>query len=77
VPRAAISLSRADGRLVVEVQDSGKGISQEKQRELTTSGRTGVGFRGMRERLRQLQGTLEIQSEGRGTVIRAILNVAG
>jgi PAS domain S-box-containing protein len=74
---AAISISRAGSRLVVEVQDSGKGISEEKQRELTSSGRTGVGFRGMRERLRQLQGTLEIQSEGRGTVIRAILNVAG
>jgi hypothetical protein len=28
------------------------------------SGRTGIGFGGMRERLRQLDGSLEIQSEG-------------
>jgi signal transduction histidine kinase len=60
---------------VVQVEDHGKGISQEKQRELTASGRTGVGFGGMRERLRLLGGTLEIQSEGNGTMVKAILKV--
>ena len=38
-----------------------------------SSGRIGVGFRGMRERLRQLGGTLEIQSDGGGTVVIATL----
>jgi len=42
---------------LVEVQDQGKGIPLEKQLELNSPGRTGVGFRGMRERLRQLGGT--------------------
>jgi PAS domain S-box-containing protein len=72
---AAIRIQRMGSDLVVQVEDHGKGISQEKQRELTASGRTGVGFGGMRERLRLLGGTLEIQSEGNGTMVKAILKV--
>lgn len=62
-----------DHEILIEVQDYGKGISQERQLELSSFSRTGVGFRGMRERLRQLGGTLEIQSIGIGTTIRATL----
>lgn len=72
---ATIRIQRDSSRLVVQVQDSGKGISAEKQRELTVAGRTGVGFGGMRERLRQLGGTLEIHSEGNGTTVSAVLVV--
>jgi signal transduction histidine kinase len=70
---AAIRVHEEDRRVLVEVQDTGKGIPLEKQLELSSSGRTGVGFRGMRERLRQLGGTLEIRSDGRGTVVIATL----
>jgi signal transduction histidine kinase len=45
----------------------------EKQLELVGSNRSGVGFRGMRERLRQLGGTLEMQSDKAGTVVIATL----
>ena len=38
-------------------------------------GQPGVGIRGMRERLRQLGGTLEIQSNGQGTIVTAHLPV--
>jgi signal transduction histidine kinase len=69
----AIRVHQEDRRIVVEVQDQGKGIPREKQRELSSSGRTGVGFRGMRERLRQLGGTLEIRSDGSGTTVTATL----
>jgi two-component system NarL family sensor kinase len=62
-----------DDRLLIEVRDQGRGISLEKQFELSSSGRTGVGFRGMRERLRQLGGTLNIQSDGGGTVVTAVM----
>ena len=72
---AAIRLHRKDNRVIVQVEDSGKGIPKKKQQELSASGRSGVGFGGMRERLRQLGGTLEIQSEGAGTVVCAILNL--
>jgi signal transduction histidine kinase len=70
---AMIRVHEEDHRILVEVRDEGKGISLEKQHELNSSGRTGVGFRGMRERLRQLGGTLEIRSDGAGTAVTAIL----
>jgi len=72
---ATIRLRREPDRLEVEVEDYGRGISLEKQLELTGSGRSGVGFRGMRERLRQLGGTLEVQSDGTGTVVTATLRL--
>lgn len=62
-------------RLVVQVVDRWQGIPQEKLLELAGHGRTGVGFGGIRERLRQLGGTLEIKSEGNGTCVSAILNL--
>src|ERR1700691_564617 len=73
---ATIRVRQEDYRVRVEVQDQGKGISSEKQLELTASGRTGMGFRGMRERLRQLGGTLQIQSDGTGTTVIATLPVS-
>jgi signal transduction histidine kinase len=72
---AAIRVHEEDRRVLVEVQDTGKGIPLEKQLELSSSGRIGVGFRGMRERLRQLGGTLEIRSDGGGTVVIATLPI--
>lgn len=72
---AAIRIRQEGSRLVVQVVDNGKGIPKEKQGQLTESGRTGVGFGGMRERLRQLGGTLEIQSQENGTVINATFKI--
>jgi signal transduction histidine kinase len=73
---ARIRLHQEAGHLSVQVQDSGKGIRPEKHRELIELGRGGVGFAGMRERLRPLGGTLEIKSDESGTVVSAILKVA-
>jgi PAS domain S-box-containing protein len=72
---ATIRLLQEGDRLTVQVQDSGKGIPQ-KRHELIESGRGGVGFAGMRERLRRLGGTLEIKSDGSGTTVCATLKVA-
>jgi signal transduction histidine kinase len=58
------------------VRDDGRGISKEKQHDLLASGRAGIGFGGMRERLRQLDGALEIQSKGPGTTVIAKLKIA-
>jgi PAS domain S-box-containing protein len=74
-PTAAIHIQQEDGRLLIEVRDSGKGIPLEKQLELTSSSHGGVGLRGMRERLRQLGGVLELQSDGTGTIVRAALKL--
>lgn len=69
----AVRFRAENRRVLVEVQDNGKGITLDKQLELSSPGRSGVGFRGMRERFRQLGGTLEIQSEGMGTTVIAAL----
>lgn len=69
---AKIAIREEGDSVVIEIKDAGKGISLEKQLELS-SGRTGVGFRGMRERLRQFGGDLNIQSDHSGTFVKAKL----
>jgi len=55
------------------VRDEGIGIPVERQHQLKTGSRAGVGLRGMRERVRQLQGTLQVQSGPKGTEIAVIM----
>lgn len=70
---AAVRIAEDNGQIRVEIEDAGKGMPLEKQQALSSSGPTGVGVRGMRERLRQLGGDLEIESNGSGTVVIANL----
>lgn len=67
---AKVRINHADGHVHILVEDKGKGIPAEKRSQIATSGTPGVGVRGMRERLRQLGGDLEISSEtGKGTKV--------
>jgi two-component system NarL family sensor kinase len=68
---ARIHIYRSENEVRVEVQDQGKGVSP----EMESTGKAGVGIRGMQERLRQLGGTLEIDSgrNGAGTLVIARL----
>jgi signal transduction histidine kinase len=75
-PIAGIRITQDEACLRVEIEDAGKGIPLEKLSAFSSTARTGVGLRGMRERLRLLGGTLNIQSSGRGTRVTAILPVA-
>jgi signal transduction histidine kinase len=72
-PTAGIRVTQDEACLRVEIEDAGKGIPPEKESAFVLSARAGVGLRGMRERLRQLGGTLQIQSNGHGTRVTAIL----
>ena len=74
-PTATIYLQNEGNHLTIKIADRGRGISREKQVDLTNSGRAGVGLGGMRQRLGQLGGTLEIQSDENGTVVTAVLDV--
>jgi signal transduction histidine kinase len=74
-PTARICIAASDGQICVEIEDRGNGIPPEKQFEMTSTGTPGVGLRGMRERLRQLGGSLDIHSNGKGTLIVARLPV--
>ncbi len=59
---AIVRIAHEDGQIEVEIRDTGKGIPPEIQKALGSAGSLGVGFRGMRERLTQLGGQLEIRS---------------
>lgn len=65
-PVAKVRITKNEERMRVEVADKGKGIPPEKRLEVVSSGTPGVGLRGMRERIRQLGGGLEIHSDGHG-----------
>lgn len=66
---AEVRIRYQDGHVRVVIQDAGKGIPLAEQHALKSAGRMGVGFRGMRERITQLGGTLELQSGENGTVV--------
>jgi signal transduction histidine kinase len=70
---AVIRIARELDRIYVEVQDHGKGMSQERLAEVQSRGDgVGVGIRGMRERVRHCHGELTIDSNALGTKITAI-----
>jgi PAS domain S-box-containing protein len=71
---AVIRIVREPDKIYVEVQDHGKGISQERLAEVQSKG-VGVGISGMRERVRQCGGELMIHSNPLGTKIKAIFPV--
>jgi two-component system, LytTR family, sensor kinase len=69
--RILLRTAQRDGRLQIDIQDNGVGISEEKMPHVYVEG---IGLSNVRERLRVLYGTdftLDIQSrEGQGTIIR-------
>ncbi len=73
---ARIELGRSASEIRLKVEDRGTGMSAEKLHELTEAATPGVGIRGMRERMRQLGGNLEIRSDECGTTIEARLPLA-
>jgi signal transduction histidine kinase len=75
-PVAKIHLRQRDQEVLVEIEDKGKGIPSEKVEEMATAGAPGVGIRGMRERLRQLGGSLDVNSNKGGTIIRVRLPIS-
>ena len=72
--RALIEISRAPEQILLEVRDEGKGISREMLAEIQSRG-SGVGIRGMRERVCQFKGEMTIESSGLGTSFRVTIPV--
>jgi PAS domain S-box-containing protein len=68
--KASIYLLRDAENIVLEIKDEGKGISPGKLAEIQ-SHRSGVGIAGIRERVLQFGGQMDIESSGKGTMVRA------
>jgi len=74
---ASVRLYTNNGRVVMEVKDCGRGIPSNLSEQSGEDwvGSLGVGLRGMNERMRQVGGTLEVQSTDTGTVVTASVPV--
>ena len=75
-PTAIIRLYQSSGKVTLKVNDEGKGIAPDRLSEISSLGSTGVGLRGMQERVKDLGGELEIASSERGTQIKIVIPVA-
>jgi signal transduction histidine kinase len=72
--RASVCFRRQPNAATLEVRDFGRGIPIDRLVRLReASAEAGVGLAGMRERLNELNGHLEIESDGQGTILRAIV----
>jgi len=69
---ASIRITREPNQIALDIRDQGKGMSPARLAEIQ-SGRSGVGIGGMRERLRQFEGTMNIESDSSGTRIFATI----
>jgi two-component system sensor histidine kinase UhpB len=69
---ALIRIEREENHVHVEVEDQGRGMSPERLAEIQSGG-TGVGIRGMRERVRHFHGDLIIESNSSSTKVCANL----
>jgi PAS domain S-box-containing protein len=65
---ALIRVAREGESVCTEVRDHGKGISPERLLEIQSHG-SGVGIRGIRERIRQFHGEMKIESNDSGTSV--------
>ena len=70
--RAKIEIFRTPEQVLLEIRDEGKGISREKLADIQSRG-AGFGIRGMRERARQFDGEMTIESNGTGTSFRVTI----
>ena len=66
---AVVWLTKDKEEVVVRIQDDGCGINEKADN--AAGGTPGVGIMGMRHRLRQLGGRLEIESDSHGTTVTA------
>lgn len=71
----SIRLIEMNGEVWLEIEDTGRGLrpNADPASGQVSPNKLGVGIVGMRERLRELGGRLELESTGRGTMVKAIL----
>lgn len=70
-PVARVRLVRQNEQIVLAIEDSGHGVPAPVLTDSHHNASLGLGVAGMRERMRQLGGLLEIESGARGTTVKA------
>jgi signal transduction histidine kinase len=73
--RVDIEMKCVQHQVLLAVRDNGKGISRTVLENFRARQAGGIGLAGMRERLAELGGRLELESGASGTQIRAILPI--
>lgn len=75
--KAEVIVEASPDKVILRVKDFGRGISAEKLEALRTNAeQTGIGLTGMKERVREQGGELEIRSDGSGTEIIVTLRIS-
>ena len=72
--KAWIAMSRSQGQMTAEVRDDGAAMSPDRLSQVRSGG-SGVGIRGMRERIRQFHGSMQIDSDASGTRISVLIPI--
>ena len=70
---AQVRVGRDPQRVTLEIQDQGRGLSENGNAGPAGPAVPGVGIQGMRERVRQLGGNFEIESHRGSTIVRAAI----
>src|SRR5579871_6866904 len=68
-----IDVTCSEDRVVLVVSDNGRGIPADILRGFRDGLAGGIGLAGMRERLAELHGVLDVDASGQGTTVRATL----
>ena len=71
-----VSMSVNESVVVLKVQDFGSGVPVEVLDRFWKTGNVGVGLAGIRERLKELGGQLEIESNVEGTILKATIPIS-
>jgi len=69
---ASVRLTNARNKVVLEIKDSGHGLREDltARNDALVPDALGVGIQGMRERIRQLDGTFDVEFTDKGTTVR-------
>lgn len=70
-----VRVSESASKVILTVKDYGMGVPREVLDRFWKTGNVGVGLAGIRERLKELGGFLEIESNLDGTVLRATIPI--
>jgi signal transduction histidine kinase len=74
--KVEVSLETGNGSAVLLIQDFGSGISQDVLNQFQSGANVGVGLAGIRERIKELGGVLDLHSDRKGTTLKVTIPIS-